>query len=154
LKILILYDTFYGNTEKLAYAIASALHEKNDVKVLKIKDFENEMLNGIELLIIGSPNKLCQPTRSILKTLRNMDVSLLKGLKYFIYDTRINNKKIKPGFIRSLFINANHSSKKIARILDKKGAEMYNPPEGFYINGLTGPLLNGELERAADFIKI
>jgi len=37
--------------------------------------------------------------------------------------------------------------------LQKKGAVLIIPPEGFFVQGTEGPLLPGELERAADWAR-
>ena len=42
---------------------------------------------------------------------------------------------------------------KLHLALEKKGGELVIPPEGFYVGDTEGPLLEGELERAADWAK-
>ena len=44
--------------------------------------------------------------------------------------------------------DARQSSESLAKQLQKKGGELVLPPEGFYVGGTEGPLLDGELERA------
>ena len=46
-----------------------------------------------------------------------------------------------------------YAAKPIADRLAKKGGDLAVPPEGFYVGDMEGPLLEGELERAADWAK-
>jgi hypothetical protein len=45
------------------------------------------------------------------------------------------------------------AAKPIAARLKKKGGELIVSPEGFFVEGMKGPLVNGELERAANWAK-
>jgi hypothetical protein len=38
-------------------------------------------------------------------------------------------------------------------MLKKKGGQLVAPYEGFYVDGMKGPLIAGELERAAEWAK-
>jgi hypothetical protein len=44
-----------------------------------------------------------------------------------------------------------YAAKPIADRLQEKGGELVEPPEGFYVRGTEGPLLEGELSRAAEW---
>jgi hypothetical protein len=44
-----------------------------------------------------------------------------------------------------------YAAKPIADRLEKKGEELMAPPEGFYMRGVKGPLLDDKLERATDW---
>ena len=46
-----------------------------------------------------------------------------------------------------------YAAKPIADRLKKKGGELTIPPEGVYVKGTEGPLKEGELERAADWLR-
>jgi flavodoxin I len=46
-----------------------------------------------------------------------------------------------------------YAAKHIADRLKKKGSQLIVPPEGFFVEGMEGPLVQGELERAADWAK-
>lgn len=40
---------------------------------------------------------------------------------------------------------------RMARVLEKNGGKLLAPPEGFIVLGIHGPLVDGELDRAADW---
>ena len=56
-KVLVIYDSETGNTEKMAYAIAEGAKEVNGVKVTvkKVSQATIEDLTGADGIIIGSP---------------------------------------------------------------------------------------------------
>ena len=66
MKILILYDSLYCNTEKIAQSIASGFLESNKVKVLHVEEATLNDLEDVELLIVsrqrkvGGQNKVCR----------------------------------------------------------------------------------------------
>jgi len=55
-----------------------------------------------------------------------------------------------PAFFVKIF---GYAAQPIAGRLEKKGGELVIPPEGFYVDDTEGPLLEGELERAADWAR-
>jgi flavodoxin I len=52
MKSLIIYDSIYGNTEKIAKAIGDGL--TGEVKVVRVSEVDTSELNTFDLLIIGS----------------------------------------------------------------------------------------------------
>jgi flavodoxin len=55
MKALILYDSVYGNTEKIALAIGDALGSQEDVSVMKVGEVKPDQFAGLNLLIVGAP---------------------------------------------------------------------------------------------------
>lgn len=53
MKTLVLYDSYFENTEKVAQKIHSSLEENATIK--KAEDFAQKDLEGINILIVGSP---------------------------------------------------------------------------------------------------
>lgn len=63
MKVLIVYDSKTGNTEKMAQAVAEGVkEEKVDFEVKKVNDASVDMLPEIDGLILGSPVYYGQPT--------------------------------------------------------------------------------------------
>ena len=46
-----------------------------------------------------------------------------------------------------------YAARRMAESLKKKGASLVVPPEGFFVKDREGPLKEGELERAAEWVK-
>ena len=47
-----------------------------------------------------------------------------------------------------------YTAKPIASKFERKGGELIISPEGFFVKDSEGPLKDGELERAADWVKL
>jgi flavodoxin len=142
MKVLIVYDSVYGNTEEIAKAIGSAIN--GDVKVLRVGEVNPSELKTIDLLIIGSPTQGGRPTQAIQDFLNKILEPSLQGINIAVFDTRMSTK-----FVRIF----GYAAGRIASSLKGKGSTLAVPPEGFFIKGTQGPLKEGELERAAAWAK-
>ena len=140
MKSLVVFDSAYGNTEKIAQAIAGAI----DGNVLRAKDTAAQELEPLELLIVGAPTYGGQPTPAMKEFLNKLPKSAVEGLCVAAFDTRITQKWV------GIF---GYAAGKIARKLQKLGGKLVVNPEGFFVTGTEGPLKEGEAERAADWAK-
>jgi flavodoxin len=154
-KVLVVYDSFFGNTERIAQSIGSALGRPEDVEVLRVGDVRPEQLAGLKLLIVGSPTRAFRPSPAIKKFLKSIHKNSLKGVKVAAFDTRVTDQEIDSAvFILRIMVNIfGYAAKPIADRLVKKGGQLIAPPEGFFVQGMEGPLKEGELERASDWAR-
>jgi NAD(P)H dehydrogenase (quinone) len=66
MKILIVYDSRSGNTEKMAHAVAEGVSEEGvDVEVKKVDEASIDELPGVDGLILGSPVYYGLPTAKL-----------------------------------------------------------------------------------------
>jgi NAD(P)H dehydrogenase (quinone) len=66
MKILIVYDSRSGNTEKMAHAVSEGVSEEGvDVEVKRVDDASVDELPGVDGLILGSPVYYGLPTAKI-----------------------------------------------------------------------------------------
>jgi flavodoxin I len=143
MKALIVYDSVYGNTEKIARAIAEAITPSGEVKVLQAGEANPSELESTDLLIVGSPTHAGRPTPAV-QDLLNKVPKLPQGIKVAAFDTRSQTR---------LVMVFGYAAGRIARNLKKKGGNLIGSPEGFFVTGTKGPLKEGELERAAGWAK-
>jgi flavodoxin len=61
LKVLVVHDSTYGNTEQIARAVAQAI----GARTLRAAELDPAQLNELDLLIIGSPTHGGFPTPTI-----------------------------------------------------------------------------------------
>jgi len=54
MKTLIVYDSVFGNTEKIAQAIGNALSFRTSVEMLRVGDAKLEHLTDLDVLVVGS----------------------------------------------------------------------------------------------------
>ncbi len=144
MKSLVIYDSMYGNTEKIAKAIGKALK----AGVMSIKQVKPEDLKGIDLLLVGSPTQAFKPLPSVTQWLKNLPQGSLAGIKVAAFDTRMDVKKVNNGFLTFMESIFGYAAEKIGKSLVRKGGTQVAKPEGFFVEGSEGPLTEGELERA------
>jgi flavodoxin I len=142
MKALIVYDSVYGNTEKIAKAVGEAITPSGEAKVLRAGEANPSELTSVDLFIVGSPTHGGRPTPAVQDLLNK--VPKFQGINVAAFDTRSTSK-----FAR-VFGNA---AGRIARNLEKKGGTLVASPEGFFVTGTKGPLKDGELERAKAWAK-
>jgi len=152
MKALIVYDSVYGNTEKIARAITGAITPSDGVKVLRVGEANPSELESIDLLIVGSPTHGGRPTPAIKEFLNKIPANALKNVGVTSFDTRFSAKDKGVG-IRILVGVLGYAAGRIANTLKGKGGHLAAPPEGFIVEGNEGPLKQGGLERAADWAK-
>ena len=136
----------FGNTEKIAQALAAALGTS---EVFKVDAARAEHLKGADLVLVGSPTRAFRPTPALTKWLKGLPGNSLKGFQVAAFDTRISVKDGNSailGFMVKLFGRA---AAPIARTLAAQGGAPVGAAEGFYVQASEGPLKDGELERAA-----
>ena len=153
MKTLIVYDSYFSNTEQIAQEIGNSLGSKEDAGISKVSDIKIEELDEVELLIVGSPTRAFRPTNPIVTFLLEIPFNSLKGVKVAAFDTRICMADLKSRILTILVKLLGYAAKPIAKKLKKKGGELVIPPEGFFVKGSEGPLKDGELERAASWAK-
>ena len=155
MKALVVYDSFFGNTERIAQSIGKALGRPEDVGIIRAVNVRPEQLTGLKLLIVGSPTRAFRPTPAINKFMKSIPKNGLKGVKVAAFDTRMTQDQIESSvFILRILVNIfGYAARPISDGLVKKGGQLIAPPEGFFVHGTEGPLKEGELERAADWAR-
>jgi len=145
MKALVVYESFFGNTEQVARAIAGAL----GAAVLKAGDVKPERLAGLDLLVVGSATRAFRPTPATAALLKTIRRGTLKGTKVAAFDTRMALEDVESGFLRFMAGRFGYAAAKIAAALQKKGGTLAAAPVGFIVTTEKGPMRAGELERAA-----
>jgi flavodoxin I len=140
MKALVVYDSTYGNTAKIAQAIGEAI----GCQVVRAGEVDPADLQAFDLLIVGSPTNGGHPTEAIRDLLQASPA--LDGVSVAAFDTRTVT-------VWNRILPFCYAAPRIARSLEKCGGKLVVPPEGFVVLGLKGPLREGELGRAAGWAK-
>jgi len=140
LKTLLVYDSTFGNTEKVAQAVATGL--PGSVSVFRVGQVSSSDLGGLDLLVLGSPTVGGRPTPPMQRFVDGIPGSVAAGVRVAAFDTRITMK-----FARMF----GYAAPRMVEALSRKGSRTAIAPEGFIVRGRSGPLANGELERAAEW---
>jgi flavodoxin len=94
MKALIVYDSVYGNTEKIARAIAGALTPSGEVKVLCPSEVNPSELESVDLLVVGSPTQGGRATPAIQEFLSKIPSNALKNVSVASFDTRFSTRLV------------------------------------------------------------
>lgn len=140
MSILVVYDSVYGNTERIAGVIGGAF--PGEVQVLRVSEADPNELASADLLIIGSPTHGALPTEAVQALVDRIGPPSCEGARAATFDTRLTWRFLERwgGF----------AAPKIAVLLMEKGWTIAGEPGGFFVKGLKkGPLKKGEVERAA-----
>jgi flavodoxin len=155
-KVLVTYDTKFGNTQRVAELIAEGLQEAGiEVSVQNMKGVDFDAVGGYGAIFMGSPNHIRRPTgtfKKFVKTLQKLD---LKDKTLVAFDTYSIGKpeddiELKPG--GSQFQVA--LEKMEARIRKKlPHLKLLTPGLSIAVVGQKGPILDVELAKCKEFGK-
>ena len=138
MKSLVVYETGYGNTERLARAIAEALHEQGEARVSPVGGVSGLRAGEVDLLVVGAPTQRHGLTDAMRELLEGFPKGALGGMRALAFDTRYRGPRLVRG----------SAAKDIAGLLRHLGCRLLAPPESFFVKGEEGPLEPGEEYRA------
>lgn len=142
MKTMVVYDSYYGNTARVAEEIAQALSTS------AIKVGTDEIEDSYDALVIGCPTRAFRPTPPIMAFIRQAD---LAGKPVMVFDTRILKGDTSNGFLRVMISLFGYAAEKMGKAVMRHGGILVGLPEGFAVEDTEGPLKNGELERAVEW---
>ncbi len=149
MKALVVYDSEFGNTEIVARAIGEVLGSDGEVDVRRVSDVQPEEFEELDVLVVGSPTQQFNPTKATTSFLKGIPKNGLSGTKVAAFDTRLTVEEIEETAVLAFFVRIfGYAAKPIGNTLKEKGGELVIPPDGFLVQGMKGPLVEGELERA------
>lgn len=157
MKAVVLYESSFDNTRRVASAIGDALSERRvEVEVCSVDDLIPQ-LDDVDLLVVGGPTHVhgLSSERSRQAALDQgaagsgpgigvrgffAQSPVVMGLRAAAFDTRLDRSPILTG----------SAARGIAKRLERAGAVVVAQPESFFVTS-ENTLLPGELERAADW---
>ena len=149
MKIVILFDSYFGNTEKVATSIKERLDQSGELILSRFNNASPDILDNTDILILGSPTRAFRPTKTSTDFLKNLPSNSLNGIQIAAFDTRIDLKDVDSKFLRFMAGLFGYAAEPLQRIMLKKGGIIAAESEGFYVKGTQGPMTDGELERAS-----
>jgi flavodoxin len=142
MNTLVVYDSQFGNTEKIAQAIAQALTEYGTARAMLVGDYTPDALQGVDMLVVGCPTQAWHSTEHIQTFIKQLEHQTVQNLCVAEFDTRLD----KPSWLTG------SAAKGMAKSLRPLGAQLLSP-ESFLVTGKEGPLVEGEVERAAEWAR-
>lgn len=141
MKVLVIYDSMFGNTEKVAQVIAAGLGTGEDIRLAKVNTITPQDIMALDVLIVGSPIHGWRPTEAIKTFLDSLPPNILSGVQAAAFDTRYRSRL------------SGSAAKKIEKALRRQGCSIVAPAIGFFVTGSEGPLAEGELDKATAWAK-
>lgn len=139
MNALVVYDSQFGNTEKVALAIADALRAFGQARAVHADPAHPVELNGLDLLVVGGPTQNMGATSGIRSIIEKLSPAQLRAVSVACFDTRYRQSQLFTGSAAAAMV----------KILQKRGVTPVAPAESFFVSRKAGPLVDGELDRAA-----
>lgn len=145
MKGVVIYDTTYGNTKKIAEAITETLKESGlEVDICHVKDIK-ELSGDYDFLMLGSPTKIGTMSWAV----RGFIGKKIKGEEwankpFAAFDTEGESIMKKGG---------GSAAEKISKKLEDKELKQLQPTLKVAVLGMKGPLKDGEIEKAKEYAK-
>lgn len=156
MSTVVVYESMFGNTRDIAEAIARGLETGGPVEIREVGDV-HDLPADTDLLVVGGPTHAFSMSRvstradAADKPHDGQLVSTRTGIREWIgalptpdhpvavatFDTRVRHPRL-PG----------SAAKAARKALAVRGYRPVTAPATFDVDGTTGPLLPGELERA------
>jgi len=150
MKGIVVYDTSYGNTKKIAETIAETLKESGiEVDIFHVKEAKKLNAKDYDFLILGSPTKFGTMSFAVKSFLGKIKSEEWMNKPFTAFDTE-NPENIEHARIENKEWSA---AEKIAERLKEKKLNQLLPVLKAQVLGWKGPLVEGEIERTKNYAK-
>lgn len=157
-KTIVVFESMFGNTQRIAEAVARGLRETTEVTVGTVDQIVPEQVGDASLIVAGGPTqnygiaradarqrlakaRFGKPQQALLpgrESLRGWLDRLAAGRSLAAaFDTRYDHARLLTG----------SAAVKISTALGEKGYSSV-AAQSFFVRGVGGPLIDGECERA------
>jgi len=157
-RALVVYESMFGNTERIASAVSEGLRDSDfDVTCKDVCDVELATRVDADLLVVGAPThgfSLSRPrTRAdavrqgaaanhasigLREWLGQLPDQITAAPLVAVFDTRVSRVRRLPA-----------AARKAAKLARHRGFQLIGAPGAFRVEDTPGPLNAGEVERAA-----
>lgn len=145
MRTLIVYYSKFGNTRRIAEALAETMREAGDARLIAIDQLTASDLEAADLVVVGSPTHAFSVPEAVRSVLDAQPAGILAGRLVAAFDTTV-----RPWPLRRL-----RASPKLLDHLTRLGGKPIAPPETFFVamkspqqSGETDMLLEGEHDHA------
>ncbi len=145
MKGMVVYDSSFGSTRKIAETIAETLKESGiEAELFHIKDTRNLGIKDYEFLVIGSPTRFGTMSFTVKGILGKVKSEEWANKPFAAFDTELaQNIERKEG----------SAAEKIAEKLKEMQMNQLLPVLKAVVLGLKGQLKEGEIERAKEYAR-
>lgn len=148
MKSLVIYASRFGNTEKVAEAIADGLRTHGPTDVLSVDEAPDPVPDGVDLVVVGGPTEGHSMSPPLKEYVEGLGPDALHGAAWAAFDTRFD----KPRWLTG------SAGVHVSRQLRGANGEPLAPEQSFFVTGGANEkkgkephLVQGELERATQW---
>lgn len=146
LKVFIAYDTKYGNTKLAAEHILKGISENEGFEVVidYVKNVEATSLVNFDVIVLGAPNHMAQPSRAMKKFIEYLSKVDLKTKYVAIFGTYSGKERTIDRATKKLVTISKNMLPNLTLLL---------PSLSLRVKGVKGPIFESELSKSLDFGK-
>lgn len=159
IRAQVVYESMFGNTEKVARAIREGLEQAVDTELARVDRCPATVPAGVRLLVVGGPTHAFSMSRASTRAEASSQGDVVMppetGIREWIdgldppdgrvvvatFDTRVTKARRLPG----------SAAKAAARALRRRGFELVAESASFFVDDSTGPVSGSELVRAREW---
>lgn len=145
-KVFVVYDSKYGNTKLAAENILEGIREVEGIETAigYVKDVDIRKVADFDTIVLGAPNHMGRPSQAMKKVVNRLAELDLKSKNVAVFGTY-------AGKIRTV----DRAVKKLGKMAEKKlsNLNLVSPGLSIRVNGIRGPIVEGELSKCVDFGK-
>ena len=143
-KVFVVYDTKYGNTKLVAEKIVEGMREIEGIEtaISDIEKVDLEQAVNYDAILIGAPAHFGAPTRTINGFIDKLGKRDLEAKWAAVFDTYL-----KEDFEKAVKKMETRINEKVPRL------KLIVPGLSIKVNGMEGPIAEGELPKCIDFGK-
>ena len=157
-QALVVYESVFGDAKQIAMAIAEGLAMRLPVDVASAREAPQQVPGDVRMLVVGGPNHAMSMPRRATREGANKQhgahipdttvglhewldhAHVPRGMNAAAFDVRMNRPRVVT--------RMDHASKTEEKLLRGLGATLAAPAEHFFVTDTTGPLVDGEEDRA------
>ncbi|WP_037056451.1 flavodoxin family protein [Pseudonocardia asaccharolytica] len=159
MRALVVFESYFGNTKRIAEAVAEGLSARLTVDIDEVTDAPPTVGADVDLVVVGGPTHafgLTRPTTraDAVRQAGGTETATGIGLREWLdklpaarpgtaaacFDTRVSRPRV-PG----------SAARRARSRLREHGFTALDPATTFWVRGTPGPLVDGELERAREW---
>lgn len=144
MKAVICYESRYGNTERLAEALAEEMRRVGgvDVTVTEIKRADLDDVVRHDVVLVGGPTHFGGPTRRVTKFIEALGRRDMSHKSVAVFDTYLGTDFEK---------SVKRMEEQIRAVVP--GVNILAPGLSIRVADMKGPIVEGELLKCTEFVK-
>ncbi len=154
MKAVVAYDSYYGNTKRVAESVAQELGvQGHEAELRSVRDKYPAPPQG-DVLFVGSPVRMGSTTRRVKKYVDKLDKSFWSGRPLVVFTTILAlPEDPKPERVESRDKYDLAAGKKLADLAKAAGLTVLDDRLAVDVSGLKGPLVETGLEQTRRFTR-